>query len=291
MKKILIMVSLVLITTISFAQELVKFMGKGDKYGYYDKANKLGVFKPLIKPQYDVANSFNDDIGLAAVKLNDKWGMIDKTGATIIPFEYDLIEERLKGDKIHVVKGKKAGLIDKSGKVILPIEYDFIGDVSNEMLPVRKDTKYGFLTMSTLELSALKYDKVLVCIKGWFVQQNGKWALINLNQKELTPYKYDVMAQRDANFHYAEADGNAYKVSLLGVEEFLRELKPQTQSSGGSSSGSSAKKKDECTYKCKACNKVTKYSCSTTPGDDCQVLTQKAASGGGGRKGHEWQKQ
>ena len=80
MKKILITLSFILITTMSFSQELVKFFAKG-KYGYIDKASKFGVFKPLIKPQYDDAKEFNNDIGLAVVKLNDKWGMIDKTGA------------------------------------------------------------------------------------------------------------------------------------------------------------------------------------------------------------------
>ena len=44
-------------------------------------------YSVMIEPKYQDASYFSE--GLAAVKQNDKWGYIDETGKTIIPFEYD----------------------------------------------------------------------------------------------------------------------------------------------------------------------------------------------------------
>ena len=44
-------------------------------------------YSVMITPQYEDADSFNE--GLAAVKKDGKWGYIDETGKTVIPFEYD----------------------------------------------------------------------------------------------------------------------------------------------------------------------------------------------------------
>ena len=45
------------------------------------------TFTTLISPKYEDAKIFSDD--LAAVKQNGKWGYIDKTGKTVIPFQFD----------------------------------------------------------------------------------------------------------------------------------------------------------------------------------------------------------
>lgn len=185
----------------SLAQDLIKFQGLKDKWGYYDQSKKMGQLKPIIKAQYDAAQSFSSETGLAAVKSGDKWGMIDKTGATIVPFEYGKIVESTVGSMIQVSNQGKKGLIDKSGKKVLSIDYDYIGSPSEEMLPVGKEKKYGFYSMATSNATALKYEQIFVCIDGWFVKQNGKWALIDLNLKELTPFKYDKMSQANTTYH------------------------------------------------------------------------------------------
>ena len=44
----------------------------------------------MIPIKYDDADSFSE--GLATVKLNDKYGFIDKTGKEVIPIKYDYAE-------------------------------------------------------------------------------------------------------------------------------------------------------------------------------------------------------
>lgn len=46
------------------------------------------TYSEMIAPQYEGAGRFSE--GLAPVRKDGKWGFIDETGKTIIPFQYDL---------------------------------------------------------------------------------------------------------------------------------------------------------------------------------------------------------
>lgn len=70
--------------------------------------------KEVIPPIYDVAYYFED--GLAEVKLNGKWGMINKNGQVVISIKYDEIENKLEVPELIEVKinGRK-GYVDLNG--------------------------------------------------------------------------------------------------------------------------------------------------------------------------------
>ena len=75
--------------------------------------------------------------GLASVKLNGKWGFIDKTGKEVIPIKYDnagSFSERLASVKLN----DKWGFIDKTGKEVIPIKYDDVYSFSEISLALVK---------------------------------------------------------------------------------------------------------------------------------------------------------
>lgn len=78
-----------------------------------------------IAPQFTAAGSFFE--GLAVVKMDDKWGFIDKTGKIVIECKFEYADNFYDG-KALVGKGNpfKYGFIDKTGKEILPYVYDHI---------------------------------------------------------------------------------------------------------------------------------------------------------------------
>jgi hypothetical protein len=43
--------------------------------------------KEIIPPKYDYSKDFTE--GIAAVRLNGKWGFVDQTGKEIIPPKYE----------------------------------------------------------------------------------------------------------------------------------------------------------------------------------------------------------
>lgn len=81
-----------------------------DKIGY---VNKKGTI--IIQPIYYEASNF--DGGLAKVKINNKWGLIDYIGNEFLPLEYDKIDS-LKDDNIIATKNGKEFYFDKKGKEI-----------------------------------------------------------------------------------------------------------------------------------------------------------------------------
>ena len=67
---------------------------------------------------------------MAGVKLNGKWGFIDKTGRMVIPAVYDDATAFSEGLVAVTVNGK-TGFIDKTGKMVIPAVYD-AGDLKYE---------------------------------------------------------------------------------------------------------------------------------------------------------------
>lgn len=82
----------------------------------------MGIHKQngeiIIEPQFDLAGHFSD--GLAAVKLNGKWGYIDKDGKTVISPQFDQAVPFQNGLAQVVVRSSppKFGYVDKTGKYI-----------------------------------------------------------------------------------------------------------------------------------------------------------------------------
>jgi hypothetical protein len=91
----------------------------------------------------DNAGYFSE--GLTPVKLNNKWGFIDKTGKEVIPIKYDnagYFSEGLAPVKLN----GKCGFIDKTGKEVIPIKYDnvskiFLYELDDEIFNIDNETK------------------------------------------------------------------------------------------------------------------------------------------------------
>ena len=59
------------------------------------------------------------------VKLNGKYGFIDKEGKEIIPLKYDEVREFREG-LATVELNKKWGFVDKEGKEVISLKYDCV---------------------------------------------------------------------------------------------------------------------------------------------------------------------
>jgi len=79
MKKIVFLINMMGLLRTSYQQnqELIPYR-KGDKWGFCTPDKKT-----VITPKYDGAWTFSE--GFARVKLNGKWGFIDKTVKVIVP--------------------------------------------------------------------------------------------------------------------------------------------------------------------------------------------------------------
>ncbi len=121
--KALLTICLVLLGTMSLQaqtekQEIEDYIGNCDannicKYGI----KEISTDKELTSLKYDGATVFSAD-GLAAVKLNGKWGYVNTKGDVIIPFQYDNIVMAFSFGEAKVTLNGRTFYIDKTGKEV-----------------------------------------------------------------------------------------------------------------------------------------------------------------------------
>lgn len=173
---------------------------KKDKWGFCTPEKKI-----VIDCVYDDAYQFFE--GLARVKLNGKFGFINKQGVQIIPFEYENADD-FSGKCSFVEFNKKSGSIDKdnfytefetrrsraSSKDVSFIFFKILLKIGDEPLSVsipEKDYELKSYSIEELELflgenKALielmynKYEDVKSFINGLAkVKINGEWVYID----------------------------------------------------------------------------------------------------------------
>ena len=116
---------------------------------------------------------------MAAVKLNGKWGFIDKQGNTVIPCKYDGAESFSEGLAAVKLNGKW-GFIDKQGNMVLPFKYDIAESFSESLAWVKLNDKYGLINKQGNTVIPCKYDDAYPFREGLAsVVLNGKMGHIN----------------------------------------------------------------------------------------------------------------
>jgi len=162
--------------------DTVMYLGQKDivgfaKNGKYGIAFSKRIIIPLKYDEIDTRVSTYQGNVLLAVKLNDKYGIIDTLDNVVIPFEYELLKRTPWVDNYYWVrKNGKYGAIDiRTNKIVIPLKYDGIGifNLSEELakasgLPdhlvwVKRDDKCGLLDFSNKMIIPIIYttDKEL----------------------------------------------------------------------------------------------------------------------------------
>ncbi len=123
---------LLLITTVSFSQDnssiLMPYL-KGELYGY---ANSKGEI--TIEPKYDYVTLFEN--GFAQVRLNSKWGLINKNGELINELMVKTIFRFDSNGLASLSDYNKYGIINKQGDYVVPLEY-YGADVTPNFIQLR----------------------------------------------------------------------------------------------------------------------------------------------------------
>ena len=111
------------------------------------------------------------------MKINGKWGFIDKTDTMVIPAKYDFAGSFIEGPAMVELNGKW-NYIDKTGKFIASTMYDDIWSFK-DLGPVKINGKWGFIDKAGKMVIPAKYDNVPP--QGKFT--NGK-VMVELNGRE-----------------------------------------------------------------------------------------------------------
>ena len=126
--------------------ELLSIKLKISDYSPVRNSDKLWGYKQydrvVISPKYQEVGLFNE--GVAPVRLNGKYGFVDRDGTCVIPYKYEdagVFSEGLA----RVCLGDKYGFIDKNGKTVVPYKYSDAGDFIDGLAAVFFDGRKGYI--------------------------------------------------------------------------------------------------------------------------------------------------
>lgn len=118
-KEFLLILCLSGFVTYSFAQNIIVKINDEGKAGYEDEN---GV--EILPCKYDATYPFVD--GFGKVCDDDKYGLVDKTGAFVVKPGYEEMDYDREYGIYRVKSGKQYGILDRSGQVILNTDYTYI---------------------------------------------------------------------------------------------------------------------------------------------------------------------
>ena len=158
--------------------------------------------------------------GMAWVKKDGEWGVIDKSGNVVVPIKLQLVEDFegprdfkdfQDGFAWFSRKDGKYGFVGNNGTIVVPMYDDFF--VSQEgFAGVKKDGKWGFVDKSGKIVVPIQYDDAFCNDVGiTWVKKDGKWGVINKGGKIVVPIQYDqhrlIINTLNEGFECVEKDG------------------------------------------------------------------------------------
>jgi hypothetical protein len=144
-----------------------------------------------------------DDEEYYIAKKGSGIGLVDLSGAIILPFKYEDINCEHLGN-FFVKKNGKWGVVDEENHQLLPCKYDYIAyawdnsDKNAENYIVVQNDKFGKVTETGAEIFPCLYDGITRWVeygpKGHYVMLGDKMGLIDYNGKTLIPVKYEKVS-------------------------------------------------------------------------------------------------
>ena len=190
--------------------------------GYVDSKTGKEVIplKYLSTGHNDVGlNSFSE--GLVALQnKNNKYGFVNTSGKTVIPFNYDSAESFSEG--LAVVSKGKYGFIDKTGKTVVPLNYDYANSFSEGLATVKKNGKWGAINKQGKVVVPLKFEGVLSDFSNGLasvIRKDNTFGFINTKGELVIPYKYVAHSDEDMPKFYngkasvTDVQGNFYCIN------------------------------------------------------------------------------
>ncbi|MEO1254944.1 MAG: WG repeat-containing protein, partial [Bacteroidota bacterium] len=145
----------------------------------------------LIEPIFDKLTYFADN-GLALAKKDGKYGFIDRSGTTMIPFNFENANG-FKYDLAAVKLNNKWGFIDKSENLIIQPYYSLVSDFKDDRAIVVRDGKFGLIDLEGNEVLDTSWQHVLRIKTGNYrvKRMDGRVGLVNSQGSFILRPAYD----------------------------------------------------------------------------------------------------
>jgi TonB family protein len=194
------------------SQNLVPKKNSKGKYGYADNKDTRDTI--VIPYQFEDADDFYE--GLAAVKLEGKWGFIDKTGKMIISNQFELV--RNFSDLVCPVrKNNKWYYINKKGKKAIDGYFLMASPFSENLASVKTTTGYGYIDKEGSFAIKAEYEEAGTFYEGLAaVKDGGLWGYINNQGETVIDFKYDEAHNFTKGLATVKLNGKFFQIDKNG---------------------------------------------------------------------------
>jgi hypothetical protein len=175
---------------------------------------------------------------MAAVKLEGKWGFINKQGNFKIKNEYDQVGD-FSEKKDWVYNLKKYGYINTNGDFEIKGNYRFGSPFKDNSAIVKSNGRFGLLSQNGDWIIPLNLKKLIRVENYLHGMKNRKWALFSEEGKRLTPYKYYSIESFSENLALVRTKPPNFNKRRYGFinEKGKAVIKPQFYRAGSFSNG------------------------------------------------------
>jgi len=196
-----------------FTEDSVLTVFQGKKKGLISLQGKV-ILKPA--PVYEeLLTMKNERVG---VRINNKYGFVDKNGKLRIANRYEGIGSFSEGMAAVKIMGKW-GLINQAEQIMLQPNYESVGTFEHGAAPVRKKGKWGLADRTGREILKCQYDGVNWQPTGRYtVSLNGRKGLATADGREIFPPKYDWVADNGNGFVMLKKNGKLGLSDIKGYD-------------------------------------------------------------------------
>lgn len=155
----------------------VKMTSEEEDYGLIDTKGDW-IIQPILP---SIVPVFSIGEGLASVKVEDKWGFIDKQGNLIIKAQFDNVfgfENGLASVNI----GGKWGFINKQGNFVIQPQFDYARNFSEGLARIQVNNKWGFIDMQGNIVIQPQFEGATMFMNGFagiLLEKEGKAGFID----------------------------------------------------------------------------------------------------------------
>jgi hypothetical protein len=148
----------------------------------YHVIDKRGrtLAQPNYLQLYDGVGTLHE--GLIPVSKNKKWGYAKATTEEAIPPQFEDVESFQEG--LGAVKvGELWGFVGKNGMMVIPAQFEEVGDFSEGLAPVKIKGRYGYISKSGAVALAPQFELAKPFCGGLALVRavEGKWNLIGVD--------------------------------------------------------------------------------------------------------------
>ena len=171
------------------------------------KNGKAGLCKIdgtiVVEPQYLSIEPFQKGINASVVRLDSKYGLVDKNGNYIVQPVYDHMGTYFFDGLLLVRNDGKVGFMNDRGEIVIPLQFESASFFSHGLAYAKLDGKYGYInTKGEFVVEPEFEDAGAFTSDGYAkVKLDGKWGYIDRNGEFIAEPAYDYA--RDFSGGYA----------------------------------------------------------------------------------------